>query len=362
MKLFALNMGGTLGMIGKPLRPAKTAVELFKGIIVPPGVKVTLEDFPERRDSTNVPHALRIQAAQLIARVYDDYDSFLIMHGTDSLDSTAAALSMIYKDSLQKSIFVVGAQMSKDEAGSEVKMQLENAMRVAESFHRNNLVGVYNMTIGEVWLGARLRKRNEGDFSAVHTPGIHAVAKAWPHIKFSTFGLRSKSLAVRVQGLRLDVEFERLVAEGIVVSADTPPWLVMDQVRQGPKRMKGFLFICKGAGQITDIKWRDEKFNQKYSWVDVIAKATARGIHIGIVSPFEDGEVDLTRYELGEKAQKAGALSMGSMVPAMADFKFRQAIAKFPNDPKKIEEYCLTDIVGEQLPRTSDQPIKLLSI
>jgi hypothetical protein len=44
MKIFALNTGGTLGMVGKPLRPAKSAKELMKGIRILPNIEITLED------------------------------------------------------------------------------------------------------------------------------------------------------------------------------------------------------------------------------------------------------------------------------------------------------------------------------
>src|SRR5687768_9780238 len=108
MKIFALNAGGTIGMTGKPLRPAKSAAELFQDINVPKGVNLGLNDFEKRQDSTNIPHEDRIHMAENIAKAYENHDSFIVLHGTDSLEETTAALSMIYKQSLQKSIFVVG--------------------------------------------------------------------------------------------------------------------------------------------------------------------------------------------------------------------------------------------------------------
>ena len=85
-----------------------------------------------------------------------------------------------------------------------------------------------------------------------------------------------------------------------------------------------------------------------------IQVATEAGIHIAIISPFDDGRVILDRYELGKKAKDAGALSLESLTPDMADIKFRQAIAMHPGNPARIQEFLSVDIVGELLPGFED--------
>lgn len=347
MKMYILNAGGTLGMVGNPLRPAKSADELLTGISIPEA-DLTLVDAEERLDSTNVSFQQRLSYARQIMSVYDEYDAFGILHGTDSLDLTCAALSLFFKLSLQKTIFVISAQMTKDEPGSDVSMQIANSIRVAGAFHRNNIAGVYCVSMGEVLHGARVKKRNEADFSAFHSPGRWAVAKTWPHILINE-GVRLVDPVAAVQGLRLDEQFESRVAM-FDVSADTPPWVLMDLVKNN--RLAGAILVCKGAGNIPDRIWEDG--DESYSWIDVIAAATQKGIHIGIISPFDDGRVILDRYELGAKAKAAGALSLESLTPAMGDFKFRQAIAMFPNNPDRIQSYLSTDMVGELLPGFED--------
>lgn len=345
MRIHVLNTGGTLGMTGKPLRPAKSAVELLEDINIPKDVELSLYDFEKRQDSTNISHSERVQMAEIIAAAYDDHDSFIILHGTDSLGLTTAALSIIWKRSLQKSIFVIGAQMSKDEPGSDVSMQLANTMRVAESFHRNKIVGVYSVCIGDVLHGGRIMKRRESDPNAFHTPGMQPVAQCWPQILLRT-GLRYKDPERDVLGQRLDTQFEPQVAT-YKVSADIPPWVLMDLVRSN--RLKGAILECRGAGQIPDRKWMDLQTHEEYSWIDVIREATAKQIYIGILSPFEDGRVILNRYELGDAVYKAGAISLESLTPDMADVKFRQAIAMFPNDRGSIQKFISTDLTGGEL-------------
>ncbi len=69
---------------------------------------------------------------------------------------------------------------------------------------------------------------------------------------------------------------------------------------------------------------------------------------------FEDGRVVLGRYELGQMAKEAGAISLESLTPDMADIKFRQAIAMFPNDRDRIQQFISTNIIGELLTGNED--------
>jgi L-asparaginase len=352
MKVFVLNAGGTLGMVGEPLRPAMSGDELLAGINVPKGLELTVADFELRQDSTNTMHADRVaMAARHIKANYDTHDAFVVLHGTDSLEETCAAFCMIFKLSLQKPLFVIGAQMTKDEPGSDVSMQISNTLRMAGAFHRHGIVGVYNVCIGDVLDGSRVRKRADSDPNAFHSPGRHPVAHAFPNIRLEE-GLRRLDRVLAVQGVRLDTEFEPYVAS-FKVSADTPPWVLMDLVHN--KRLNGVILEAKGSGNIPDREWDDPVRGLKYSWIDAIEAATKAGMHIAILSPFEDGRVNLDRYDLGKKAKKAGALSLESMTPGMADVKFRQAIAMHPDDPKRIQVYLSTNIVGELLPGIDEE-------
>lgn len=350
MKANILNAGGTLGMVGKPLRPAKSAKELLEGINIPSGIELTLEDFPLRQDSTNVMHKDRVEMGEMIAKAYEDHEAFVILHGTDSLAETCAFLSLLFKLSLQKPLFVIGAQMSKDESGTDVPMQIANTLRVADAFVRNGVVGVYSVCLGDVLDGARIRKRRDSDFSAFYTPGVYPVAQSWPHVLIQDKA-RKKDGVLVVQGLRLDAKFEQQVVT-MAVSADAPPYVLMDMVKSG--KIRGVILECKGAGNIPDRTW-DLGDEGSYSWIDAIRAATEKGIHVGILSPFEDGRVTLERYELGKKAKDAGAISLESLTPAMGDVKFRQAIAMHPTHPDRIQQFISTNILGELLPGFEDE-------
>src|SRR5205823_6223912 len=110
-------------------------------------------------------------------------------------------------------------------------------------------------------------------------------------------------------------------------SADTSPFVLIDLVRY--QSIRAAILEGKGTGNVPDRPWTlagpAKAKGLTRSWIDAIAYATHEGVHIAIISPFEDGRVILDRYELGKKAKDAGALSLESLTPAMGDVKFRQA-------------------------------------
>ncbi|MEK7649182.1 MAG: asparaginase domain-containing protein [Patescibacteria group bacterium] len=352
LKVYVINTGGTLGMTGRPLRPAKSAHELLEGLNLPKRVETFLVDVPIMLDSTNLMHRDRVALGYHIRDVYFDYDAFVIFHGTDSLAETCAFLTMLFRGSLQKPILVIGAQMGKDEPGSEVHSQIESTMKVAKTFARKGIVGVFNVCIDDVLDGSRVRKRNESDKNAFYTPGRQIVAKAWPHVSIMA-PLRRYDAVAELNGLQLFPGFEQHVCT-LGVSADAPPHVLMDLVRAG--RLKGIILEGKGAGNIPDRVWSPQELNdtESYSWIDAIAAATRAGMHVGIISPFDDGRVILTRYELGMKAKESGALSLESLTPAMGDVKFRMAIAAYPNQPDDIQSFLSTNFLRELLESQED--------
>ncbi|HLC48883.1 MAG TPA: asparaginase domain-containing protein [Candidatus Andersenbacteria bacterium] len=348
-KICAVNGGGTIACAGeKPYKPARSAEELLSNCKIPRNMDVELVDFEFRPDSTNQRHFQRVKLAEYIQSRYFDIDAWLFMQGTDSLARTGGTENMIWKDTFQVPGVVIGTQFTMDEAGSEVKMTLENALRFLYVALTEGIVGWYNACMGKVWRTSRLMKRQESAYDAFHEPGCDPVAFTYPDVILQGgFWLRDQKKYQA--GLTLEREFATHV-NTLDAYADAPPFPLIDLVHS--KRTKhGVILRCEGCGNLPNVKWPNEIDDNEYSWIDGIRIATEAGIHVGIISPFEDGTVDLTRYELGAEAKAAGAISMVSLTQPTGDFKFRQGIARFPKDPAAIEAYLGHDFMKELLPR-----------
>ena len=71
-----------------------------------------------------------IQIAADIEKAYDDYDGFVILHGTDTLAYTASALSFMIEN-LGKPVIITGSQIPLSEVGSDGMRNLIGALIIA---------------------------------------------------------------------------------------------------------------------------------------------------------------------------------------------------------------------------------------
>ena len=124
-------------------------------------------------DSTSIHPAHWLGTAQAIREHYDDYDGFVISHGTDTMAYTAAALSYLVQDS-PKPIILTGAQKPIWFDGTDSKRNLTDAFLYA----CRGCGGVQIVFNGRVILGTRARKtysKSFRAFSSVNYPDLAVV-------------------------------------------------------------------------------------------------------------------------------------------------------------------------------------------
>ena len=112
-------------------------------------------------DSTSIHPAHWLGTAQAIREHYDEYDGFVISHGTDTMAYTAAALSYLVQGS-PKPIILTGAQKPIWFDGTDSKRNLTDAFLYA----CRGCGGVQIVFNGKVILGTRARKTRTKSFNA----------------------------------------------------------------------------------------------------------------------------------------------------------------------------------------------------
>ena len=131
-RILLIATGGTIASTAEKdgLAPTLTGRELAERV---PLLDTLCElDFvqPMNIDSTNMrPHDwLRIAAT--IREAYDRYDGFVILHGTDTMAYTAAALSYLVRDS-EKPIVLTGSQQPMANPFTDAKLNLYHSVLYA---------------------------------------------------------------------------------------------------------------------------------------------------------------------------------------------------------------------------------------
>ena len=112
-------------------------------------------------DSTNITPEHWLEMARCIRDHYDDYDGFVLTHGTDTMAYTAAALSYLIQGS-PKPIILTGAQKPIGFDSTDSKVNLTDALRCASE----DLPGVSIVFNSRVILGTRARKTRTKSFQA----------------------------------------------------------------------------------------------------------------------------------------------------------------------------------------------------
>ena len=162
-KILLIGTGGTIAseMGDSGLAPELTSEQLLR--YLPDIGKLCKVDCVQllNLDSTNMAPGHWLTIAGQIRRSYDDYDGFVVAHGTDTMAYTAAALSYLIQDS-PKPIVLTGAQRPINFETTDSKQNLRDAFTVASS----NLCGVTIVFNGKVILGTRARKTRSKSFEA----------------------------------------------------------------------------------------------------------------------------------------------------------------------------------------------------
>lgn len=81
-------------------------------------------------DSSSVGPTNWCQIAAAIERVYNDWDGFIVLHGTDTMAFTASALSFLFNH-LNKPVVITGSQLPLIEKRSDGYSNFTNALQVA---------------------------------------------------------------------------------------------------------------------------------------------------------------------------------------------------------------------------------------
>ncbi|MBQ2445879.1 MAG: asparaginase [Oscillospiraceae bacterium] len=162
-KVLMLGTGGTIASGHGPsgLTPVLTVEQLVENVpVIAELCEVSCIQLFSI-DSTNMEPTHWLQIAAAIEEHYDDYDGFVIAHGTDTMAYTAAALSYLVQYS-PKPIVLTGAQKPILFENTDSKANLADAFRVAVS----SLCGVMIVFNGRVIPGTRARKTHTTSFQA----------------------------------------------------------------------------------------------------------------------------------------------------------------------------------------------------
>ena len=163
-RILLVATGGTIASAeeGNGLTPQLTGEQLAG--YVPQAAELADIDIvqPMNIDSTNMRPADWQAIGDAILARYEDYDGFVVLHGTDTMAYTAAALSYLIQDS-PRPIVLTGSQQPMGSPFTDARINLYQSVLYAADPASRDVNVVFG---GKVVAGTRARKQRTMSFNA----------------------------------------------------------------------------------------------------------------------------------------------------------------------------------------------------
>lgn len=203
-------------------------------------------------DSSNMQPENWTEIAEEIEKKYDDFDAFIVLHGTNTLGYTACALSFALEN-INKPVILTGAQVPLGYLGTDSVTNLVNCLRMAVwGYHE--VKGVMAVFGSKIITGTRVKKGTDFDydpFKAFQTGNLGNIGRFMrideaamkKHISYLS---KYKALAIQSRVLSVKKEFD---AKNIA-SLTEFPGMSVDLFKSLVENngIRAFIFRAFGAG------------------------------------------------------------------------------------------------------------------
>lgn len=296
-RVYIANTGGTIGMKRKdhgysPERGfLRELLQEMPELRRPELPSYDLHELDPLLDSANMNPSHWAAIAEDIVRNYDFYDGFIILHGTDTMAYTAAALSFMLEN-LSKPVILTGSQIPLCEIRNDARENLIDALMIAARFPIPEVCIAFQ---GKLLRGNRSVKVTADGLDAFASPNYPPLASG---------GLDIQVAWGRVRGMPEGPLRLRAFRESRVAALRLFPGIQPDLLSHILKPpLQGLVLECYGVGNAPE----DAAF------LAPIREATARGVVVVVCSQCLQGRVRLDGYATGAGLAEAGAISAHDM-------------------------------------------------
>lgn len=323
-KIALLYVGGSIGMTVNQKTGRIDPVDSISMIhkTIPELQKeVSLEFFSlSNVGSSEVTPDHWVQIAEKIKALYDQYEGFVVIHGTNTMTYTASALSFALQN-LSKPVILTGAIHPINDIAGDGRMNLIFAIRAAQQ----DVAEVCIVLGPRVLRGTRSKKVDQSILQTFDSPRFPAL------IDFSSeVHLHPWRIQRRKRTLMYKPEFD----SNVVLLTLTPgmPQAYLDAVLAA--KPHGIVMRAYGPGMLPE---------NLFPWLRQVTKAK---IPIVMVSQLLRGSIDLHRFRKQMAIEELGIISGKNMSYECAFTKLMWALPQ-AKTPLRLRELMEKSLVGE---------------
>jgi L-asparaginase len=333
--ILILYTGGTIGMIKDRESGVLKPFDFDNMYNHMPALKtfpceLNVVSFDPLIDSSNIAPEHWIRMVEVIESNYEEYDGFVILHGSDTMSYTASALSFMLEN-LNKPVIITGSQLPMGELRTDGRENFITAIEIA-STHVDDTPIVPEVALyfeDFLYRGNRTYKYNAENFNAFVSGNFPALADVGIYINYHPeYILKPNFKKLKThKNLSGDVAVLKLFPGMSAQYVDAI--LNMDGLRAVV--MESF-----GSGNATTEDWFHER----------LRTAIKKGIIIVNLTQCLSGTVDMNKYETGKKLQDLGIISGCDMTSSAALTKLMVLLGEYDQQNTVIEKF-LKPLCGE---------------
>ncbi|NDY92078.1 asparaginase [Ideonella livida] len=318
-RILVLYTGGTIGMAPgpqglAPMTDFAACLQAWRADLQDCGDLPAFEVRPlaPAIDSASLRPAHWPRLARTLTEAWDHFDGFVVLHGTDTLAWSAAALSCLLRGA-DKPVILTGSQIPWQAARSDAPAHLEAALRLAADAR---LAGVTLCFGRHLWPGARAVKWSSQSLDAFAAPNDLPLADLAATLRVHTPRLRRATPPRRFR--------EAVAGDAAVAVITVHPGLPAQTVRAqlAVPGLRGAVLCSYGLGNLPE----DPEL------LAALAEARDRGVMLVNRSQCPHGGVAPGTYASSHALQALGVLPAGDLTLEAAFAKLQVLLAEPTDD------------------------------
>ena len=283
---------------------------------------------PSIIDSSNMTPSMWVSIAEIIEQNYNDYDGFVVLHGTDTMAYTASALSFMFKN-LGKPIVLTGSQLPLGMLRSDGRENIICALEVAST----RLATIPEVCIffeNHLYRGNRSTKLSAENFDAFDSYNYPSLAKAGINITFR----EHLFLPMPTEPMQVRKRFDTRVAILKLFPGIGPE--VVNAVLESPG-LQGVVIETYGSGNAPTDEW----------FISALDRAIRRGVIVLNVTQCKAGAVKMRQYAASCDMDRIGVIGAGDITIEAAITKLMCLLGEYPDDKEHVKLRLGQSLRGE---------------